>query len=196
MFTECPSLGSNTFSRSFSYNGKEIEIEGNATIFDFYCSYPDCPLEVYFSAPLSPESLMAWDQVIGDQLSGFGQIEKVNILLEMLQYTFPYQLDEKQFGREKYMFAEEAIFYPYTDCEDRSVLLAQLIRHYTEFSVIGLDFPQHIAIGVAFGDDFQGDFVTFKGEKYFVCDPTYLGAKAGVGMGDYTDVSTILIKYN
>lgn len=181
-FTEPPVLTTKRYLRSVDWEEDTFDLIANIPLIDFYSTYPDCCLEVYFSAPLSKEALASWDKGLGDEFMKLSDIKKVNHLLHIIQYAFPYQLDERQFGKEKYMFAEEALFYPFTDCEDRSVLLVQLVKHYTDLPVIGLDFPEHIAIGVAFKDEITGDFVNFRDKKYYICDPTFIGAEVGVGM--------------
>ena len=181
-FSVSPRLGEDIIFRQMKYHDAMVELSLNKTLLDYYITYPDCHLEVYFSAPMSEASLNAFDHILLPQLKGKTDLEKVNALLYFVQHSFPYQLDEQQFGREKYMFAEEAIYYPFTDCEDRSVLLTQLLRHYTGLPVIGLDFPEHVAIGVSLKDNIPGDFVTFRGERYYICDPTFIGAEAGVAM--------------
>ncbi|MDT8394572.1 MAG: hypothetical protein RQ761_12065 [Bacteroidales bacterium] len=193
MFTETPVLRSKGFVRTFQSEEKPFRLIADNVLVDFYSTYPDCSLEVYFSAPLSEAAIGSWDKALGDEFAGWSNIQKVNRLLYIIQHGFLYSLDEKQFGKEKYMFADEAIYYPFTDCEDRAVLLAQLVKHYTGLPVVGLDFPEHVAIGVAFDDELQGDFVNYSGEKYYVCDPTYVGANIGMCMGDTIVLNTIIL---
>lgn len=188
-----PLLIDEPFSRSITYKKKEYELLVNYSIIDFYSSYPDCDLEVYFGAALSEEAIASWDLAIGEELKSLNNVEKVNELLAFVQYSFPYQIDESQFGREKYMFAEEAMYYPFTDCEDRSVLLAQLIKHYTGLPLIGLNFPNHVAIAVDVGAEIKGDHIDFNGANYTICDPTYIGASLGVGMEEYMDTEPLII---
>jgi len=191
-----PELGSDTFERKLDYEGGQISLLADLSLLDFYATYPDCRLEVYFSAPLSVKALDAFDRALGEGFSALDKTGKVNRLLNLLQYAFPYRLDEQQFGREKYMFAEEAIFYPYSDCEDRAVLLSRLIKHYTGLPVIGLDYPGHVAIGVALDKDIQGDFVYWEGKRYYVCDPSYVGAGLGFVMNETKGIQPGLIQIN
>ena len=53
---------------------------------------------------------------------------QANLLLHYLHRAFPYKTDEAQFGVERTLFAEEMFHYPYSDCEDRSILFARLVR--------------------------------------------------------------------
>ena len=45
---------------------------------------------------------------------------------------------------------DEPLFYPYSDCEDHSVLFAYLVRELPGLEVIGLDYPGHVATAVRF----------------------------------------------
>lgn len=56
-------------------------------------------------------------------MAGKGEREAAELLLHYLHRAFPYKTDEAQFGIERTLFAEEMYYYPYSDCEDRSILL-------------------------------------------------------------------------
>lgn len=122
--------------------------------------------------------------------------QTVNLLLCFVQTAFSYQVDDQQFGREKFLFPEETLFYPYSDCEDRSILFAYLVRELLGLEVIGLDYPGHVATAVRFSEEVPGDFVLCQGRKYTVCDPTYINATLGMGMPQFrgVDPQVILIR--
>lgn len=87
-----------------------------------------------------------------------GDNDDISLLLpsKHVVYGAPYikVLTRKdQFGREKYFFAEETLFYPLSDCEDRAIFFAILIRNLLGLDVIGLDYPGHIATAVHFSND-------------------------------------------
>ena len=77
-------------------------------------------------------------------------MDAVNVLLRFVQTGFSYLTDSEQFGREKFMFPEETLSYPYSDCEDRSFLFAYLVSSLLGLDVIGLDYPGHVATAVKF----------------------------------------------
>lgn len=165
-----------------------IEITLDKNLLDYFSSFPPGNLSVQYSTPFSKLADSSLTAVFLKQLEGKTDPEKVGQLLQFVQ-GFPYQNDLDQFGREKYMFAEQSLFYPYTDCDDRAVLLARLIRLFTRCKVIGLQYNGHEALGVsghvALGVSFQdrtdhGAYVEVDGLKYYYCDPTYI--HAGIGM--------------
>ncbi|MDR1162198.1 MAG: hypothetical protein LBK45_07640, partial [Tannerellaceae bacterium] len=90
--------------------------------------------------------------------------------------------DVEQFGREKYFFAEELLHYPFSDCEDRAILFSQLARRFAGLEVALLDYPNHVAAAVKLNEPTEGDYVEIHGERYIVCDPTYIGAPIGKAM--------------
>lgn len=94
------------------------------------------------------------------------------------------------------MFAEETLYYDFTDCEDRSVLFSWLVRMFTELEVVGLDYPGHIATAVAFKENLNGDAVTWKGKRFVICDPTYIGAGIGECMPEFRNSQPEIIEIN
>jgi hypothetical protein len=123
------------------------------------------------------------------------KFERVNLLLSFIQHGIPYEADDKQFGYENYLFAEESLFYPSADCEDRSVLLCQLIKQYTGLKSIALAYPGHVTLAVNLPETVKGSYVIYEGEKYFVCDPTYIGAKCGMLMPEFEKENPEIIAY-
>ncbi len=72
------------------------------------------------------------------------------------------------------MFAEEALYYGYTDCEDRSVLFAALVEAVLKRPVVGIHFPGHVATAVLTAQkEARGARVKYLGHTYMICDPSY-----------------------
>jgi hypothetical protein len=93
------------------------------------------------------------------------------------------------------MFAEECLYYPYADCEDRTSLLAELVKRYTGLSYVILSYPEHVALAVHFPGEEQGDFVLIEGKKYLVCDPTFINAKSGMLPVSFKNKKPNIIKH-
>ena len=113
--------------------------------------------------------------------------------MEFVQFAIAYQSDNQQFGQENYLFPEETLYYPFADCDDRVSLMVQLINRYTGLPSIGLSYPDHISMAIAFKNSLNGAFVSLSGRKYWVCDPTYLGSTCGMVMPAYKNVSPEII---
>ena len=136
-------------------------------------------MEVYFSSPLSEIVLSSLENYFKPLFSDLNDKQKVAVLLEFTQEAFAYQSDKDQFAREKYFFPDELFFYPFSDCEDRAVLFIKLVRHFTHLNCIALDYPGHVNTAINFKEDTIGMFITVKGAKFVVCDPTYINAPIG-----------------
>jgi hypothetical protein len=112
-----------------------------------------------------------------------------------VQTAFEYKTDPEQFGREKPLFPDETLFYPFSDCEDRAILFAYLVRHMLGLDVVALDYPGHIATAVMFSTDIAGDSIVFHGKKYIICDPTYVNADVGASMPEFKNVKPNVIVF-
>jgi len=181
--------------RKLVYDHKIIDFEFNSEIIEFLNSFPQCELSVYFEPPISASNLSALDKVFIPLFKGKLNREKVDILLSFVQSSIAYETDQEQFGRERYMFAEECLYYPYSDCEDRTVLLGQLVKHYTGLPAIGLEFKDHVTLAVHFPGEEYGNYVLFEGKKYFICDSTYINATSGMIPENLKNERPIIIKH-
>ena len=179
---QLPGLTGQTFYRKLIFTHDTVFLSITLPLIEFMNAYPDCELPVYFNAPASDKAMKSMDKLLLPTLTGKSETEKVAIILSLVQKSMPYKIDEAQFGKENYLFADETLYYPFSDCEDRVILLSKLIERYTGLSSIGLDYSEHVSLGIKFTKPIQGDFVDFKGEKYYICDPTYIGAKIGMAM--------------
>lgn len=153
----------------------------------FYQDYPQVDVDVYARAVYDETFVSALCNALRPFVSGMDELSQVNLLLKFLQYDFDYSTDDDQFGYEKPFFLEENFIYPANDCEDRSILFSFLVRNVLGLDVVLLDYPDHIATAVCFNADVAGDSFLHKGRRYTICDPTYIGAPAGMAMKNYQD---------
>ncbi len=166
-----------------------VNLKFDRSIVAFFQHYPLTDLPVYFGAPVSAGAAKALLNDLKPLVVGKPETEGVNTLLRFVQTAFEYQTDQEQFGRERFLFAEETLSYPYSDCEDRSILFAYLVTNLLGLEVVGLDYPGHIATAVHFRSPVAGDFVMHKGKKYVICDPTYINAVFGMTMPAVKDAT-------
>ena len=117
-------------------------------------------------------------------IEGKDEAAAANILINFVQTGFRYQTDNQQFGYERPLFGDETLFYPYCDCEDRSILYSILVRELLGLEVALVYYPGHLATAVCFKGGPYGDYFNVNGKKYTVCDPTYIGASIGLTMPD------------
>ena len=191
-----PNLSYRMSTQFYPFNRDTLRINTNLFLIEFLRDFPQTSLKYYFDAPVSEKALNALDHEVKPLLNGKTEVEKVNTLLAFFHKSFRYKTDQEQFGSEKYMFCDEVLFYPYTDCDDRAVLFARLVQRYTGLSVIGLDYPNHVSVGVCFSTPAPGDSVKFRKKNYLICDPTIINAKVGNASDSMNAANPDIIEVN
>jgi len=172
-----------------------VSVDVPKSLMEFYGSMPQCDYSVYVNAEVNPSVASKVLSTLAPLVNGKGEAEAANLLINFVQTGFQYATDQEQFGYEKPFFVEELFYYPYCDCEDRSVLYSYLVRNLLKLDVVLLDYPNHIATAVCFNENVSGDFVTVGGKKYVVCDPTYIDASIGKAMPQFKNVAAKVLKY-
>lgn len=182
---------------NFDFNGKNytVIVQYDQDVVTFFKSYPQTELTVYFDAAVSEHAKISLLRSLKPHLQGMKEPEAVNFLLRFVQTAFDYKTDEQQFGKEKYLMLEETLYYPSSDCEDRSILFSYLVKNLLNLKVVGLDYPGHIATAVNFHSDLSGESIDFNGYKYIVCDPTFINAVAGMEMPQFKNVDPKVIQF-
>lgn len=172
--------------RSQKYPSVTFQTEVNSNLIAYYNDYPKVAgsWDVYAAASLSDRVKKLIYPKLRTLLQGKSELEKAEMLLNWVQTAFEYKTDEEQFGVERSLFADESFYYPYCDCEDRSILLSILVRDLLGLDVVLLHFPGHLATAVKFKSNVDGDYLDMEDGRYVVCDPTYIGAPVGMAMPD------------
>ncbi|CAK7056821.1 MAG: hypothetical protein BACD_02741 [Bacteroides rodentium] len=193
---ESPRLATDVRTKTLNDRRSDYRLAYNKNLVDFYATLPCVSFAVYGQAAPDPVFLESVERQLAPALQDMTQETAINHLLHFVQYAFQYKTDEEQFGYEKWFFAEETIASSYSDCEDRSILFAQLVRHLLKMPVVLVYYPgKHLATAVRFSNpDTTGDYVTVDGAKYLPCDPTYTGAGLGMGMPQLMGVPIEIIK--
>ena len=153
-----------------------------------WAMYANTPLDKHVKEKLYP--------VLKEKINGLSQLEAANKLLNWVQTAFVYEYDDKVWGHDRAFFAEETLYYPYCDCEDRSILFSRLIRDLLGLKTILVFYPGHLASAVCFTDNVSGDYITLNDKRYVITDPTYIGAPVGMTMPDMdnSQASVILLE--
>jgi len=186
------------------YANVRAAFEVNKNLIAFYDSYPNSqygenPMTrwaTYAVTPLhEPVKTELYEQ-LGRSLEGLNQLNAVNRLLNWVQTGFKYEYDDKVWGHDRAFFAEESLYYPYCDCEDRSILLSRLVRDLLGLDVLLVYSPGHLATAIGFTEQVSGDYIMHDGKKYVIADPTYINALVGSTMPgtDSKSVKVILLK--
>lgn len=185
-----------TLSFSFENNPYNFTIDYDPDLINFYKNYPLSDFSVYFNSAVSVQAKESLAATLKPLMANMDEVKAVNFILHFVQTAFAYKTDPEQFGREKFFFAEELLFYPYSDCEDRSVLFSYLVREIIGLKTIGLEYPEHMATAVAFNSPQTGDNLIYKNSQYIIADPTFINAPVGMTMPQYQTVSPIVYEIN
>jgi len=162
---------------------------------NFYHSIPQCEYSVYATAQVDDVFAYSLLQPLRKAIEGKDEKTAANLLLDFCQNGFEYATDPEQFGYEKPFFVEELFHYPKCDCEDRSILYRYLVKSLLNLDVVLVDYPNHIATAVKFKGDYPGDHIIIDGQRYLVCDPTYMGASIGMAMPQFKTVAANVLRY-
>lgn len=173
----------------------QTTVEISKGLVEFMNDYPRCnDWNSYAMASLSEQAKDGLYPVLRQSIDGKSKKEAADILLDFVQTAFDYQTDEQQFGKERPLFGDETLYYPYCDCEDRSILYSILVRELIGLDVVLLHYPEHLATAVCFNGDVEGDYVVLNGKRYVVCDPTYIGSHVGEAMPNFKKTNATVIK--
>jgi len=150
---------------------------------DFISTYPQADYETYFNAPLNQRSYDAIAKDIKKYVDGKKSSVAINFVLHFVQKAFLYERDQDQFNREKVMFAEETLYYAKSDCEDRAILFATLVKKLFGIAVVGVKYKDHMATALYI--PMKGDSVQAGLRRFVIADPTYVNANIGESMPKY-----------
>ena len=188
------SIKNEDFSFTFQVNKNLIDFYNDLPVFfindDFmtrWTAMANVPLDEHLQNTLIKE--------MKAKLAGLSQLDAIQQLswwvqgktdLKMKnpnQYSFLYAYDDDVWGYDRAFYAEETLFYPYNDTEDRSILLSRLIRDVLGLKVLFVYYPGHTALAVCITDaDVKGAYVVKDGMHFVICDPCYIGSDVGEEM--------------
>ena len=170
---------------SFKQLGEEYKASYHydKNLIDFMATYPQADYNTYFNAPMSEETYRDIAQDLKKYVDAKQASVAINFVLNFVQKAFKYERDQQQFGREKVMFANETLYYDKSDCEDRSILFAYLVKELFGVGVIGVKYKDHMATALYI--PIKGDSVIAGKREFVIADPTYINANIGQSMPQY-----------
>lgn len=204
--TELPLLAKNMsedrYIISMAYPVIKTHSQVNKNLLSFYETYPSSyygdnfmtQWSQYANTPASQELSEQLYPIMRKLVGGMSEYESVQRILNWVQTGFTYGYDNRIWGHDRTFFAEETLFYPCCDCEDRSILFTRLVRDILHLDCILVYCPGHLFTAVHFNTDVKGDYLTLDNKRYIVCDPTYIGAPIGNTMpGTNNDSANIIL---
>lgn len=172
-----------------AYPSASVEVQVNKNLMNFYNDYPMMQdWGVYAAQAMDPLLTQPLYSRLKSTIKGKSETEAAGLLLNFVQTAFQYETDDKQFGKEKYNFGEENFYYKACDCEDRSILYSHLVRELLGPDVVLLYYPNHLATAVRFNQTVNGNALNINGQRYTICDPTYINAGIGMCMKQFIGV--------
>ena len=184
------------------YPDLSVSVAPNSNLIDFYNTYPTSMINnnqltrwaMYANTPLDKDVAESLYPTMKDKLKGLSQLEAVNRVLNWVQTGLTYEYDDKVWGEDRAFFAEESLFYPFADCEDRSILLTRLLRDLFGLKCLLVYYPNHLASAVEITEGNPvGDYIELQGHKYFISDGTFIGAPLGRTMPSMDNASAKVI---
>ena len=157
------------------------------SVLQLVTTLPEISVYDHIEIPLSQftySTLIPNLQIFIDQ-KAFDKKETLQFLLSFTRTGFDYKNDSTYNKCDNITFTpEETLYHRYSDCEDRSVLFAYLVKEILELDVILVDFPEHIAVGVQLGENqYLGKPIIYKNRYYTFCEPT--GPDNSLNLGEY-----------
>ena len=183
------------------YPDMSVKVSVNKNQLPFYDSYPTSEVggnfmtrwAMYANTPICEQAQKDLYPQLKKGLTGISQLMCVEKLLNWVQTAFVYKYDEEVWGQDRAFFPDETLYYPYCDCEDRSILFTRLVRDLLGLKCVLVYYPGHLASAVAIPGDAKGDYLMVNGSRFMICDPTYIGASVGNTMPDMNNAEAKVI---
>ncbi|MBO6118696.1 MAG: hypothetical protein J6P44_09155 [Bacteroidales bacterium] len=169
----------------------KANVRVNKNLINFYNNYPTSFINgdfgtrwaMYANTPLSDEAKNTLYPALKKVLQGKSKAESAEMLLNFVQTSLVYEYDDVVWGDDRAFFAEETLFYPYADCEDRAILYSRLVRDLLGIDAVLIYYPGHLATAICLNSpDVKGYYFIMENKRYYIADPTYIGAPIGLQM--------------
>lgn len=161
---------------NFYLSEKKYKIEYflDTTMIAIYRNAPAGCLGESFDVPLTKTTYNSLIPQLKELIKGKTEVEASRFLLSFVRGTFKHKDDREIYGREKYMTPEEALYYEYSDCEDRSALYYYLVKELLNIPMTIISYPSHCSIATNFDSleiDTKKSF-EYNGKNYWFTEPT------------------------
>lgn len=182
------------------YPDWKFVVNVNKNLVDFYNCYPDCSFGKDFKSRWASKANVKLDEhvqkilypEIRKRIIGMSNLEALEHLLNLVQTGFEYGYDEEIWGGDRAFFAEETLYYPFSDAEDRVILLSRLVRDILELQVVIIYHAEgHMSMAVCLEENVPAEIIDscflYNNEEFIMCDPTYINAHVGMVMPDMNE---------
>lgn len=165
-------FGNETYSLTYTLNRNIVK---------YFEERPQVDISLYFNESVPKEIVQAVIEPLKKIVleKGLHARQAVAFLHAFVLNGFAYKDDLKTKRGEHTSSPHETLVSDFSDCEDRSILLAVLIRGVLGFEVVALEYPNHITLAVHFPNfvpNEQDEVYTYNGKRYLSADPSCFGA--------------------
>lgn len=169
----------------FSYSSTKytFNLPYNKNLLDFMATYPTLDYDIYLNSAMDEVTFMELSKALKEHINSKKSSQAIDFVLHFVQNAFVYEVDDKAFSRQKTMFAQEALFYDKSDCEDRVVLFAYILKRLFDVEIAAIKYEDHMSSALYV--PMNGDKVKIKSKNFIVADPSYQNASIGESMEKY-----------
>lgn len=152
-------------------NEYHFKIKLNPQVKTIFANYPVVDYASCFNIPMSRETYSTLIPLLKENTKGLNVKNGVDFLMRFTRYSFLFEKDTDNFGKEKRLTPEQTLLFERSDCEDRVSLFFYLVKEIYNLPMIVLSYPNHITVAVKF-DKPVGKPILYNGQQYSVCEPT------------------------
>lgn len=160
----------------------EFKVKVNQSIKQLFNNYPSVEYAIQFNAPLSHATYQSLIPALKQTVAKMDQKKGVDYLMHLTRSSFAFENDVTLYGKDKRLSPEQTLFAEYSDCEDRAAFFFYLVKEIYNLPMIVLSYPQHVTVAIQF-DKPQGNPIVYKGNQYWVCEPTPQLKNLKIGQG-------------
>lgn len=178
--------------------GENFKVPVNEPYISLAYDYPQSDLLIYHHSAVNTQTAKAIIRAVKFKIikEGLGDNEEkaVAFILNLVQNGFDYKTDYEMFGRSKPLFIEESFYYGSNNCKDRVLIFSWLVKNTLGLNTVMFGYPNHVACGVKFTQPVTGDSFVYNGDKFVMCDPTFINAPIGATMPKYKGMEPVVIE--
>lgn len=168
---------------SFEYANKKYSFSAtlNQSLINYMRDIPVMELgNMYVSYGFSEAVKTTLISELRKTISPMKQREALGFLLKFVQ-TLPYKADGDYLGEERYSFGEETLGSDYSDCEDKVILYASLVKELMGIKSVALMYEkdEHVAIGLQLPGEPSDYSFTYNNQKFVAAEPSGTGFELG-----------------
>ncbi len=158
----------------FNYKGEKenLSAQVDKTFINMMKEYPKFDEIDYVTTPFSSSLKSSLIPKLKEKLLELPDKEQIEFLVAFTRSALEYASDRKSFGtKNRPLTAEEALYYPTVDCEDKVAVIYNLVKELTSLKAVVIAMPNHLTFGVDLGKPI-GTTYRYRGKRFTICDPT------------------------